>query len=138
MNWPYKHGFISGLSVLFHGSMCFFVFCFCFCFCFGVGFPSQRSDSSRSWQPMLQAWQHRILNPLCWARDQTCVPALWRHCWSHCSLVGTPVCISFVPIPYCFDDAVWRLDFFVSNFLIGHGVHQGGHKIKTWLLFFLW
>ena len=34
---------------------------------------------------------HQILNSLCQARDQTCVPALQRCHPSHCTTVGTPI-----------------------------------------------
>ena len=43
----------------------------------------------QSW-PMPPLWQRKILNLLCQARDQTCVPALPRCCQSHCTTVGTP------------------------------------------------
>ena len=37
--------------------------------------------------------QSQILNLLCQAGNQTCVPALPRCCRSHCASVGTPKCI---------------------------------------------
>ena len=43
-------------------------------------------QGSRS-EPKL--WQHQILNPLCQAWDQTCVPVLQRHCQSHWATAGT-------------------------------------------------
>ena len=50
---------------------------------YGVPGPGIRSKPQL--QPVLQLWEHRILNPLGWARDQTCIPVLPRHCQSHCA-----------------------------------------------------
>ena len=36
--------------------------------------------------------QHWILNPLCQAKDRTCIPELPR-CWSHCTTAGTLPCV---------------------------------------------
>ena len=44
-------------------------------------------------QPKLQRWQCWILNPLCWARDGTCILALPRCHQSHCAIVGTPLSV---------------------------------------------
>ena len=44
--------------------------------------------------PKLQLWQHQIFNPLCWARDETCVPVLPRCHPSRCTTLETPVIIS--------------------------------------------
>ena len=45
--------------------------------------------------PALQVWQCQILNPLCKAGDQTCVPALQRYHQSCCATMGTPVLQGF-------------------------------------------
>ena len=50
---------------------------------YGVHRPGIRSKQDR-----LQLWQHQILNPLCWAGDQTCIPALPRCLWP-CATAGT-------------------------------------------------
>ena len=56
-------------------------------------FPSQGFRSELQLWPMLQLQQHRILNPLCRARDRardrTFHPALPRCCWSHWTMAGT-------------------------------------------------
>ena len=64
-------------------------------FCFGR--PAARGVSSlvRDHIPnavptKLQLHQHQILNPLCPAGDQTCVPVLPRCHQSHCTSTGTP------------------------------------------------
>ena len=49
-------------------------------------------------QPKPQAQQWRILHPLCWVRDRTCVPALPRCCQSCCVTVGTPTVPIFVVV----------------------------------------
>ena len=56
---------------------------------FGVPGPGARSEL-QLW-PELQLQQHQILNPLCQARDGTCVPVLPRRHRSHCTTAGTPV-----------------------------------------------
>ena len=48
-------------------------------------FPGQGSDPGHC-----SLWQCQILNPLCWARDRTCIPVLQRCHQSHCMTVGTP------------------------------------------------
>ena len=40
-------------------------------------------------KPQQQLLWCRIFNPLCQAGDQTCVPGLPRHSWSHCTTAGT-------------------------------------------------
>lgn len=54
---------------------------------YGVARPGIRSKPRL--QPKPQVQQSLILNPLCWAGDQTCVPALPRCRQSHCATVGT-------------------------------------------------
>ena len=50
-----------------------------------IEFPGQGIRSEAQLQPKLQQlWQHWILHSLCLAGDQTCIPALPRHCWSCC------------------------------------------------------
>ena len=53
-----------------------------------------RIRSELQLQPKPQLWQCQILNPLCWARNQTFVLAPPRHRQSHCTTVGTPLAIS--------------------------------------------
>ena len=52
-------------------------------------FPGQEFRSEPQLWPMPQLQQQWILNPLCRTKDQTCVPALQRGCWSHCTTAGT-------------------------------------------------
>ena len=59
------------------------------------GVPGPRIGSNPQLQPKPQLWQHWFLNPLCQARDQTCVPVLPRCHLSHCVTVGTPVSCFF-------------------------------------------
>ena len=54
------------------------------------GAPSPGTRSELQLWPKPQLWQRRTLNPQCWARDWTCVPALPRCHWSHCVTAGTP------------------------------------------------
>ena len=66
-----------------------FLFLFLFCFLvvpWHIEFPDQGSDPSCSCN-LCHCW---ILHPLGWARDRTCIPALQRHCQSHCATAGTP------------------------------------------------
>ena len=53
-------------------------------------FPGPGIRSKQQLQPMQQLLQHRILNLLCWAGDETCFPALPRCCPFHSATVGTP------------------------------------------------
>ena len=76
---------------------------------YGVPWPGIRSELlllSR-----LQLQQRQILNPLCWARDWTCVSVLPGGCWSHCNTTGTPTICQF-----CF------LGFFFSFYGRTHGL----------------
>ena len=52
-----------------------------------------RSRSKSQLRPMPQLCQCQILNPLCWARDQTCIPVLQSCHQSHCPTVRTPAVI---------------------------------------------
>ena len=65
----------------------FFFFLFGHPAAYGVPRPGIRSELQL--QPKPQLWQHRILNPLYWARDRTCLPALPKHCQSHWATEGT-------------------------------------------------
>ena len=58
----------------------------------GVPRPGIRPEP-RSW-PRLHLQQHQILNPLCWAGDQTRIPGLPSCHQSWCTTVGTP-CFPF-------------------------------------------
>ena len=49
-------------------------------------FPDQGIRSKSQLRATLPLWQHQVLNPLPWARDQTCVPALPRCRRCHCTL----------------------------------------------------
>ena len=64
------------------------VFFVCFVFVAAlqhVEFLGQGSDLSRSCS------NSKSFNPLCQARNQTCVLALQTHCWSRCATAETPV-----------------------------------------------
>ena len=54
----------------------------------GVSRPEIRSELPSKPTPQLR--QCRILNPLYWARDRTCIPALPGCCQSRCTTAGTP------------------------------------------------
>ena len=61
------------------------------CFSFFLAAPQHREvpgPGTRS-KPQ-QLWQRWILNPLCRARDRTCIPELQQCHRSHCAIVGTP------------------------------------------------
>ena len=69
----------------------FFLFSFFFFGCpmaYGVPRPKIRFEAQL--QPMPHLWHLRILNPQCWAGDQTCIPVLQRYHQSHCATVGAP------------------------------------------------
>ena len=66
----------------------FLIFLFWSSTAYGVPGPGIRSELQL--QPKLQRWPCQIFNPLCWARDRTCVPVPPRCCRSHCSTVRTP------------------------------------------------
>ena len=72
----------------------YFLFSFLFiCFIFGHHgiWGSQARDRIRATvETKLQLWQLQILNALCWARDQTWVPALPRCHQSCCATKSTP------------------------------------------------
>ena len=54
----------------------------------GSSQPGIRSDLKPQTKPQLrQCW---ILNPPCWARNQTHVPVLPSHCQSCCATAGAP------------------------------------------------
>ena len=55
---------------------------------YGVPEPEIRYEL-KFW-PMLQRQQCWILNPWCCAGDWTCVAALQRYLWSHCTTLRTP------------------------------------------------
>ena len=67
---------------------------------FFFGHPTAYGDLGPEIRSKLQLWERWILNLLCWAGDQTCVPALLRRSWSCCTTAGTLVhsCLSFVCI----------------------------------------
>ena len=77
----------SLVSLIFFPSDFLFLISLCFCFfIFGHpeahGVPGTGIRSKQQLRPKPQLWRRQILNPLCWAGDQTCVPVLPRH---HCS-----------------------------------------------------
>ena len=53
-------------------------------------FLGQGSDLSRSCDLCHSFGSAGSFNPLCQARNLTCILALQRHCWSHCTTTGTP------------------------------------------------
>ena len=59
-----------------------------------MNFPGQLSDPSCNCNLQRSCSNAEFFNSLCWAGDQTCIPALRRHRWSHCTTVGT-LCIPF-------------------------------------------
>ena len=61
---------------------------------YGVPGPGIRSEPHL--RPKLQLQQRWILNPLCWAGDPTCIPALLRCCQSRCATEGTPKNTSYI------------------------------------------
>ena len=61
---------------------------------YGVPGPGIRSELQL--RPKLQLQQCRILNPLCWAGDWTCVPVLPRWCQSCCATTRAPTWSIFV------------------------------------------
>ena len=54
------------------------------------GVPGLGIRSELQLQPKPQLRQCPIRNPVCWARDRICIPALPRHCRSCCTTAGTP------------------------------------------------
>ena len=54
-------------------------------------FLSQGIKSKPHLQHKPQLQQCQLPNPLCQARDQTCIPVIPRCWWSHCFTMGTPV-----------------------------------------------
>ena len=59
------------------------------------GVPGPGIRSKLQLQAMPQLWQCQILNPLCWAGDQTCIPVLQKCRSFHCVIVGTPTDVFF-------------------------------------------
>ena len=55
-------------------------------FFFFFGCPAADGSSWARIRSELQLQQYQILNLLCQARDWICVPALQRHCQSHCAI----------------------------------------------------
>ena len=55
-----------------------------------VEFPVQGSDLSCSCN------NTGSFNPLCWARDWTCILVLQEYCQSCCATVGTPPFVTFI------------------------------------------
>ena len=53
-------------------------------------FPGQGSEPSHSCDPYCSYNNARSFNPLCQARDRTCILVLQRQCRTHCATVGTP------------------------------------------------
>ena len=56
-----------------------------------TGFPDQESDPSHSSHLCHSCGNAGSFNPLCWARDWTCVPALQICHQSLCTMLGTLV-----------------------------------------------
>ena len=63
-----------------------FIFIFWLCL-WHVEVPRPETVPKPQFWPMPQL----NFNPLCWAKDPACVPALPRHCWSHCATVETQI-----------------------------------------------
>ena len=53
-------------------------------------FQSQGSDRSHCCNLCSSCSSAGSFNPLCQAKDRTCLSALQRCCWSHCATAGTP------------------------------------------------
>ena len=62
---------------------------------YGVPQPGIRSEPRLRPKPKL--WQRQIPNPMCQARDQTCVPVLPRLHQSLCTTAGTPAVFLLPP-----------------------------------------
>ena len=67
--------------------------------------PGIRSEPQLWPAPKLQ--QHQILNPLCQARDGTCVPMLQRHQQSCCTTTGAPLATSFIYLLFLTVSSLW-------------------------------
>ena len=92
----------------------FFVADFFFCFLPFLappyGAPRAGVRSKLQLWPKLQLLQSCILKPslpLCWARDQTCIPGLPRCCWSHCITAGAPHYVFFLKNHSLFKQFCW-------------------------------
>ena len=73
----------------------------------GVSRPRIRSQL-QLW-PTLQLQQHRSPNPLCWAREQNCVPGLQRHHQSHCATAATPEWLCSSPhVSRALNSSIWH------------------------------
>ena len=79
---------VQGLLMVSNQLDLYFILFFCHPTAYGVPGPGIRSELQL--QPKLQLRQCPIRNPVCWARDRICIPALPRHCRSCCTTAGTP------------------------------------------------
>jgi len=90
------------------------LFCFCFCFlAYGVPGPGVRSELQLG--PKLQLQQSQILNPLCWAGDQTWVSVLQRDCRSSCAIAGTRI---FIKLLISLTSLIFNFFFVFLSFLL--------------------
>ena len=136
-NWfPFLEAIIAISSDFFSFFLSLF-FSFSFSFFWGGGCPAAygvprsgiRSEPQLS--PRLQLWQCQILNPLCWARDQTCVPALSRHRWSYCTTAWTPLSI-YILLAFLQRDPKHKMHraltfhFTIFHLTWSHNVYIGG------------
>ena len=92
-----------------------FFFFFFFFFFFGCpaahAVPGPGISSKLQLWPVPQLWQHWILfNPLCPARNQTCVLVLQRHGRSHRTTAGAPMYLFFCfCIFFVFSVLTWNI-----------------------------
>ena len=93
--------------------------------------PRPEIRSELQMQPMLQLWQHQVLNPLCWARGRTCPSVLPRQCCTTTlpSFLSFSLSFFLLPsLPLSFLPFSLSLSFFLSSFLSSschtHGVKK--------------
>ena len=92
-NPPRQHFFLKLLNIL--DTKFLFIYFSFLATLWHMAFPSPGIRSEPQLQSKLQLWQHWILDPLCWARDQICISALSRCHRSHCAIAGTPIIFKF-------------------------------------------
>ena len=89
-------GPLRSTHVILNDRISFFFFPFLFWLLSSIQSSWARDHMDPQLWLMLQLWQCQILNPLCWARDRTCIPVLQRCCQSHYATTGTPKFFSFL------------------------------------------
>ena len=90
----FKHMSRSGIAGSYGNSIfsCVFYCYFCLFVCFlFFGYPAAYGISGSGIRSKPQVWQRWIPNPLCWARDPTCIPLFPRLSRPCCATAGTPI-----------------------------------------------